>query len=185
LLLAKLFAQPSNLLVMDEPTNDLDVETLELLEELLTEYKGTLLLVSHDREFLDNVVSSTLVLEGNGGVGEYVGGYSDWLRQRPSERRPFEATAAAAEPLKTTTPLAPAEPEKPKRKLSYKDARELEQLPARIEKLEADVAAHAEAMNDPSFYQQDNAGIQRANDALAKVQAELELAYARWTELEG
>ena len=186
LLLAKLFAQPSNLLVMDEPTNDLDVETLELLEELLTEYKGTLLLVSHDREFLDNVVSSTLVLEGNGGVGEYVGGYSDWLRQRLSERRPFEAAVTAAEPLKgTTTPLAPAEPEKPKRKLSYKDARELEQLPARIEKLEADVAAHAEAMNDPSFYQQDNAGIQRANDALAKVQAELELAYARWTELEG
>jgi ABC transport system ATP-binding/permease protein len=182
LLLAKLFAQPSNLLVMDEPTNDLDVETLELLEELLTEYKGTLLLVSHDREFLDNVVSSTLVLEGEGSVGEYVGGYSDWLRQKPAERR----AAVTAEPAKAVATTAPAESvEKPKRKLSYKDARELEQLPARIEQLEADVAARAQAMNDPSFYQQDSAAIQRANDALAKVQAELETAYARWTELEG
>src|SRR5690606_18937527 len=93
LLLAKLFAQPSNLLVMDEPTNDLDVETLELLEELLADYPGTLLLVSHDRDFLDNVVTSTLVLEGDGRLGEYVGGYSDWLRQRPS---PAMVAAAAA-----------------------------------------------------------------------------------------
>lgn len=184
LLLAKLFAQPSNLLVMDEPTNDLDVETLELLEELLTEYKGTLLLVSHDREFLDNVVSSTLVLEGNGTVGEYVGGYSDWLRQKPANRSPAEAVPAA-KPFKADTPTVEPASEKPKRKLSYKDARELEQLPARIEQLEADVAARAEAMNDPSFYQQDNAAIQRANDAMAKVQAELESAYARWSELEG
>ena len=183
LLLAKLFAQPSNLLVMDEPTNDLDVETLELLEELLTEYKGTLLLVSHDREFLDNVVSSTLVLEGNGTVGDYVGGYSDWLRQKPAERSPAEA-ASAVKPVNANTPAEPIN-EKPKRKLSYKDARELEQLPARIEQLEADVAARAEAMNDPSFYQQDNAAIQRANDAMAKAQAELESAYARWSELEG
>jgi ABC transport system ATP-binding/permease protein len=183
LLLAKLFAQPSNLLVMDEPTNDLDVETLELLEELLTEYKGTLLLVSHDREFLDNVVSSTLVLEGEGQVGEYVGGYSDWLRQKPTERR----TAEGATPMATasTKPTSVDTNEKPKRKLSYKDSRELEQLPARIEQLEADVAARAEAMNDPSFYQQDSTAIQRANDALAKVQAELESAYARWSELEG
>jgi ABC transport system ATP-binding/permease protein len=187
LLLAKLFAQPSNLLVMDEPTNDLDVETLELLEELLTEYKGTLLLVSHDREFLDNVVSSTLVLEGEGSVGEYVGGYSDWLRQKPSGRRPVEntAAAAAAEASKPAGILAPAASDKSKRKLSYKDSRELEQLPARIEQLEADLAARAEAMNDPSFFQQENAAIQRANDALAKVQAELDLAYARWAELEG
>jgi ATP-binding cassette subfamily F protein uup len=184
LLLAKLFAQPSNLLVMDEPTNDLDVETLELLEELLTEYKGTLLLVSHDREFLDNVVSGTLVLEGDGKVGEYVGGYSDWLRQKPADRSSTETLASAAKSAKTA-PSAPTISEKPKRKLSYKDARELEQLPARIEQLEAEVAKHAEAMNAPSFYQQDNAAIQRANDALAKVQAELEVAYARWTELEG
>ncbi|GLQ50731.1 ABC transporter ATP-binding protein [Dyella flava] len=186
LLLAKLFAQPSNLLVMDEPTNDLDVETLELLEELLTEYKGTLLLVSHDREFLDNVVSSTLVLEGDGTVGEYVGGYSDWLRQKAAGRRPGENTLAATAPAqKVEAPAPAADSDKPKRKLSYKDARELEQLPARIEQLEADVAARADAMNDPSFYQQDNAAIQRANEALAKVQADLDTAYARWAELEG
>jgi ATP-binding cassette subfamily F protein uup len=178
LLLAKLFAQPSNLLVMDEPTNDLDVETLELLEELLTEYQGTLLLVSHDRAFLDNVVSSTLVLEGEGQVGEYIGGYSDWLRQRPDARRmQAEKVAAAA-------PVVAAEPAKPKRKLSYKDARELEQLPVRIEQLEADIAAKTAAMNDPGFYQQDNAAILRANEALSAVQAELDAAYARWSELD-
>jgi len=185
LLLAKLFAQPSNLLVMDEPTNDLDVETLELLEELLTEYKGTLLLVSHDREFLDNVVSSTLVLEGDGKVGDYVGGYSDWLRQKPAERIAAASPSPATKPSQTEAPAATSVSEKPKRKLSYKDARELEQLPARIEQLEAEVAKHAEAMNDPSFYQQDNAAIQKANDALAKAQAELDSAYARWTELDG
>ncbi|MGO4701089.1 ATP-binding cassette domain-containing protein [Dyella sp. 2RAB6] len=179
LLLAKLFAQPSNLLVMDEPTNDLDVETLELLEELLTEYQGTLLLVSHDREFLDNVVSSTLVLEGEGRVGDYVGGYSDWLRQRPLSR------AVEAVPVKPAEAPRVAEPEKPKRKLSYKEQRELEQLPLRIEQLETEVAARSATMNDPAFYQQDSAAIQRHNDALAKVQAELEVAYARWTELEG
>ena len=185
LLLAKLFAQPSNLLVMDEPTNDLDVETLELLEELLTEYKGTLLLVSHDREFLDNVVSSTLVLEGDGKVGDYVGGYSDWLRQKPTERQPVESPTITAKATKTEAPSTATSSEKSKRKLSYKDARELEQLPARIEQLESEIASRAEAMNDPSFYQQDSATVQRANDALAKAQAELELAYARWTELEG
>ena len=182
LLLAKLFAQPSNLLVMDEPTNDLDVETLELLEELLTEYQGTLLLVSHDREFLDNVVSSTLVLEGEGKVGEYVGGYSDWLRQRPASRAAEPAPASAkpaAEP-----PRAP-EPEKARRKLSYKDQRELEQLPARIEQLETEIAERSAAMNDPAFFQQDSAAIQRHNEALAKAQAELDGAYARWAELEG
>jgi ATP-binding cassette subfamily F protein uup len=185
LLLAKLFAQPSNLLVMDEPTNDLDVETLELLEELLTEYKGTLLLVSHDREFLDNVVSSTLVLEGDGKVGDYVGGYSDWLRQKPAERSSVASSFLTTKPSQTEASAAASNSEKPKRKLSYKDARELEQLPARIEQLEAEIAKHAEAMNDPSFYQQDNASIQKANDALAKAQAELDSAYARWTELDG
>ena len=183
LLLAKLFAQPSNLLVMDEPTNDLDVETLELLEELLTEYKGTLLLVSHDREFLDNVVSSTLVLEGDGKVGDYVGGYSDWLRQRSVARLPADTSAAKIN--KPDATAVAASEEKPKRKLSYKDARELEQLPVRIEQLETDIAARAAAMNEPAFYQQDNAAIQQANDALAKAQAELDQAYARWTELEG
>jgi ATP-binding cassette subfamily F protein uup len=171
---------------MDEPTNDLDVETLELLEELLTEYKGTLLLVSHDREFLDNVVSSTLVLEGDGQVGEYVGGYSDWLRQKSNARRSTESATTGVEAVKATAASAQAAVvEKPKRKLSYKDARELEQLPARIEKLEADIAARSIAMNDPAFFQQDNANIVKANEALAALQAELDSAYARWSELDG
>ncbi|MBD8873488.1 ATP-binding cassette domain-containing protein [Rhodanobacter sp. DHB23] len=179
LLLAKLFAQPSNLLVMDEPTNDLDVETLELLEELLAGYQGTLLLVSHDRAFLDNVVSSTLVLEGDGKVGEYVGGYSDWLRQRPAATAPAVAVAAKS-PAPAPTPVQEA-----KRKLSYKEQRELEQLPTRIEQLEADIGARGEAMNDPAFFQQDSAAIVKANEALAKLQLELESAYARWAELDG
>lgn len=179
LLLAKLFAQPSNLLVMDEPTNDLDVETLELLEELLTDYQGTLLLVSHDRAFLDNVVSSTLVLEGEGQIGEYVGGYTDWLRQRPAPRNAPSAgkTSAAA-------PVAPA-PAAPKVKRSFKEQRELEQLPKQIEQLETAIAAHGEAMNDPAFFKQDAATITRANEAVAALQAELDAAYARWSELDG
>ncbi|MGN2242388.1 ATP-binding cassette domain-containing protein [Frateuria sp. GZRR33] len=182
LLLAKLFAQPSNLLVMDEPTNDLDVETLELLEELLTEYTGTLLLVSHDRAFLDNVVSSTLVLEGEGRVGEYVGGYSDWLRQRPAV--PTPAPAPATSPPAPAA-AAPAAPPPARRKLSFKDQRELEQLPARIEQLETDIAERTSAMNEPAFFQQDSATIVQANEALAKLQTELDAAYARWSELDG
>jgi len=179
LLLAKLFAQPSNLLVMDEPTNDLDVETLELLEELLGDYPGTLLLVSHDRDFLDNVVTSTLVMEGDGRVGEYVGGYTDWLRQRPVKS---VAAPAAAKPAATAATPAPAAP---KKKLSYKDARELEQLPARIEQLETKVAELTAQMNESAFYQRDAAAIAAHTDLMAKTQAELDHAYERWNELEG
>ena len=180
LLLAKLFAQPSNLLVMDEPTNDLDVETLELLEELLGDYPGTLLLVSHDRDFLDNVVTSTLVMEGDGRVGEYVGGYTDWLRQRPvkSVAAPVAAKPAAAA---AATPA----PAAPKKKLSYKDSRELEQLPARIEQLETRVAELTAQMNESAFYQRDAAAIAAHTDLMAKTQAELDHAYERWNELEG
>lgn len=184
LLLAKLFAQPSNLLVMDEPTNDLDVETLELLEELLGDYPGTLLLVSHDRDFLDNVVTSTLVMEGEGVVGEYVGGYTDWLRQRPVTSAP----AANAKPATgTASPAAPASPAPatPKKKLSYKDARELEQLPARIEQLETQVAELTAQMNDAAFYTRDSAAITAHTDRMAKTQADLDAAYERWNELEG
>jgi ATP-binding cassette subfamily F protein uup len=170
LLLAKLFAKPSNLLVMDEPTNDLDVETLELLEELLADYKGTLLLVSHDREFLDNVVTGTLALEGDGRVGEYVGGYSDWLRQKPAP-----ATSAPRAGVSANSTAKPAEasvreavpPASSKRKLGYKETRELEQLPARIESLETRIAALGEAMQDPAFYQRDAAAIVASNDELA------------------
>jgi ATP-binding cassette subfamily F protein uup len=180
LLLAKLFAQPSNLLVMDEPTNDLDVETLELLEELLNEYTGTLLLVSHDRDFIDNVVTSTLVLEGDGVVGEYVGGYTDWLRQRPVAQAAKPEAAKAA-----PTPVAAAPAAAPRKKLSFKEQRELDLLPAKLEQLEAEIAKRTEAMNDPKYYQQDAAAITRANEELAKLQAELEAAFARWEELEG
>ena len=191
LLLAKLFAQPSNLLVMDEPTNDLDVETLELLEELLGEYEGTLLLVSHDRDFLDSVVTSTLVMPDagadDGQIGEFVGGYSDWLRQRTTPRSmASEAAKTAAktpEPAKpAAAPAAIATPAK--RKLSYKEQRELDELPARIEALESKVAEMTDAMNDPSFFQRDHAAVTAHNAALAATQSELETAYARWEALD-
>ncbi len=180
LLLAKLFAQPSNLLVMDEPTNDLDVETLELLEELLGDYAGTLLLVSHDRDFLDNVVTSTLVMEGDGRVGEYVGGYTDWIRQRPVKSVPAGAAAKPAAAAAAPTPVAA-----PKKKLSYKDARELEQLPIRIEALETRVGELTAQMNDPAFYQRDAAAMTAHTELMTKTQAELDAAYDRWNELEG
>ena len=180
-MLAKLFAQPSNLLIMDEPTNDLDVETLELLEELLTDYQGTLLLVSHDRAFLDNVVSSTLVLEGNGQIGEYVGGYTDWLRQRAGVKAP---TPVASKPAPAVTAAATTPPVA-KRKLSFKEQRELEQLPLRIEQLESGIAAHSDAMAEADFFKQESAAITQANEAVAKMQKELDAAYKRWSELDG
>jgi ATP-binding cassette subfamily F protein uup len=178
LLLAKLFAQPSNLLVMDEPTNDLDVETLELLEELLLDYQGTLLLVSHDRAFLDNVVASTLVLEGHGRIGEYVGGYTDWLRQRPAD--PSAAPAAGKPVAKADIPRVTA-----KRKLSFKEQRELNLLPARIEQLEHEIANRLAASNEPAFFQQDSGTIVETQKALVTLQADLDTLYARWAELEG
>jgi ATP-binding cassette subfamily F protein uup len=179
LLLARLFAQPANLLVMDEPTNDLDVETLELLEELLSEYAGTLILVSHDREFLDNVVTSTLVMEGDGRVGEYVGGYSDWLRQRELPAQPSPAAPpAASEPPRAVAP-SPA-----RHRLSYKDQRELDLLPARIEELEAAVAARTQAMVDPAFFRQPHDAVAAHQAALDRAQRELDACYARWEALE-
>ncbi|MDZ7791325.1 MAG: ATP-binding cassette domain-containing protein [Xanthomonadales bacterium] len=178
LLLARLFARPSNLLVMDEPTNDLDAETLELLEELLAEYTGTLLLVSHDREFLDNVVTASFVMEGEGHVGEYVGGYSDWLRQRRPEHSPTP-DAASAKPAG-----AKRKPEKKQAKLSYKLARELEQLPEKVEALEARMGELSERMNEPDFYRQDSDAIARHNEEVEALQAELDAAYSRWEELE-
>ncbi len=184
LLLARLFAKPSNLLVMDEPTNDLDIETLELLEELLAGYPGTLLLVSHDREFIDNVVTSTLVLEGDGKVGEYVGGYSDWVRQRAAAPRP-SAAAPLSERRAASAPAGaePAAPGLSRRKLTYKDARELQQLPQRIETLEGQIATLMARMHEPAFYQQGSDAIVAANSELAALQAELESAYERWQAL--
>ncbi|GAB1408720.1 ATP-binding cassette domain-containing protein [Thermomonas brevis] len=185
LLLARLFAQPSNLLVMDEPTNDLDVETLELLEELLLDYPGTLLLVSHDRDFLDNVVTSTLVLEGDGRLGDYVGGYSDWLRQRPTPSDSTPAPQATRPAPPSPAPAAATAPAPAKKKLSYKDQRELDALPARVEQLEADIGARTAAMEEPAFYTQEAAAQTRANAELAALQAELDAAYARWETLDG
>jgi ATP-binding cassette subfamily F protein uup len=176
LLLARLFAQPSNLLVMDEPTNDLDVETLELLEELLAEYPGTLLMVSHDRDFLDHVVTSTLVMEGDGRVGEFVGGYTDWVRQRGPQVAAVQSTRSA--------PARPSQGGQTKRRMSFKEQKELEQLPARIEQLEAKIAQLTETMHDPAFYQRDSAAIVAHNAQLAEVQAQLDIAYGRWMELD-
>ncbi len=178
LLLARLFTKPSNVLVMDEPTNDLDVETLELLEERLLDYSGTLLLVSHDREFLNNVVTSTLVFEGNVQVKEYAGGYDDWLRQRRIDAPP--PTEKKAPPKKNSRPPAPDRPAR----LKYAEKQELETLPERIEQLESQLAAlHAE-MAEPTFYQQDRPVIVQATERVEAIQAELAAAYSRWEELE-
>jgi ATP-binding cassette subfamily F protein uup len=181
LLLARLFAQPTNLLVMDEPTNDLDVETLELLEELLLEYQGTLLLVSHDRAFLDNAVTSTLVFEGEGRIGEYVGGYTDWLRQRRNPAAPGTEAPRA----KTPPPASAVEKRGTKpRKLSYKEQRELETLPAKIESLEAEQTRLQSAVGAPAFYQQAAGEITKTLARLEAITKELETCYARWEALE-
>lgn len=179
LLLARLFARPANVLVMDEPTNDLDVETLELLEEILMDYKGTLLLVSHDRAFINNVVTSTLVFEGNARVNEYVGGYDDWLLQR-SKQVTDEIIApkpAAEKPKSATDDIKP-------KKLSYKDQRELEQLPLQIESLETELDELQNQMAAPEFYQQDGAIIAETRGRLEQLQQELAGYYERWEELE-
>ena len=178
LLLAKLFAQPSNLLVMDEPTNDLDVETLELLEELLDSYQGTLLLVSHDRDFIDSVATSCMVMAGDGVIEEYVGGYSDYLRQR----RPAVA-APVASAAKANASKVPAVADA-KKKLSYKDARELEQLPLKIEQLETQLAEFSSQMQQADFYQQPAEKITAHGKRMESAQAELDAAYARWAVLD-
>jgi len=176
LLLAKLFSKPHNLLVMDEPTNDLDLETLELLEEKLQSYPGTFILVSHDREFMDNVVTSTLALEGAGRVVENVGGYSDWLRlQKAAGEKPQARSSkekSRSEPVLAAT------------KMSYKDKRELELLPARIEALETEQAALAQSMLEPGFYRQTHASVSAAQQRQAAIALELQAAYARWGALE-
>ncbi|HEY0720062.1 MAG TPA: ATP-binding cassette domain-containing protein [Gammaproteobacteria bacterium] len=178
LLLAKLFAKPSNVLVMDEPTNDLDVETLELLEELLMEYSGTVLLVSHDRAFLNQVVTGIFAFEGNGHIGEYVGGYDDWLRQRP--------TAVVKTPLaEAKSKSVPAvEKAQKKNKMSYKEQRELETLPAQIEALENEQSALHSAMAAPDYFKQGNEVVARHTARLAELEQQLAIAYARWDELE-
>ena len=185
LLLARLFARPSNLLVMDEPTNDLDVETLELLEEMVANYAGTLLLVSHDRAFLDNVVTSTLVFEGSGQVNEYVGGYSDWLRQgkvtaQLVPRALAAAARAAPEPAYPKTASAPSKA----RRLSYNEQRELATTPEKIQRLEAEQLELQAAISDPNLFKDDPPRGAAALQRLQSLSAELETAYSRWDELE-
>jgi ATP-binding cassette subfamily F protein uup len=193
LLLAKLFAQPANLLVMDEPTNDLDVETLELLEDLLADWPGTLLLVSHDREFLDRVVTSTVVMEGNGRVGEYVGGYSDWLRQRPAAGRAVDPAATrtvpASQAVASASPAsapssAPAPSASARKRLGFKETRELHELPQRIESLEREIEALHVRAADPAFYRAAPAEIAAHHARLAQAQKDLEQAFERWSALE-
>ncbi|TDO96801.1 ATP-binding cassette domain-containing protein [Marinomonas balearica] len=191
-LLAKLFTKPANLLVMDEPTNDLDVETLELLEELLTEYQGTLLLVSHDRAFLDNVVTSVIAFEGNGVAKEYVGGYQDWIRQggrfptdkieKEVEKEQDQAkTTATPEVSEQKTDTAPA---KKKSKLSYKLQREFDGMPDLIATLESDISDLQEVISAPDFYSGEQASVQNTLAKMAAKEEELETAMERWLELE-
>jgi ABC transport system ATP-binding/permease protein len=179
LMLARLFARPANVLVMDEPTNDLDIETLELLEELISNFDGTVLLVTHDRVFLDNVVTSTLAFEGEGRVVEYVGGYEDYLRQRPVFRRKPEATAAKP------TPVASGFSRKEvRRKKTYKEEREYEALPARIEALEKEQGRLQGEAASPEFYKSGADHIRAVLARIDEIHATLEDALARWVELE-
>jgi ATP-binding cassette subfamily F protein uup len=181
LLLARLFTRPANLLVLDEPTNDLDLETVELLEELVADFDGTLLLVSHDREFLDNVTTSTLVLEGAGRIRETVGGYSDWAkvaRQEKPKSKPRKEKASKA-------PAPKSSPAEGPRRRTWKESRELEALPARIEELETRQSELHDRMADPSFYQETGKKIAAVRDELAAVDDALAETFARWEELEG
>lgn len=178
-ILAKLFTKPANLLVLDEPTNDLDMETLEILEDKLVNYSGTLIIVSHDRQFLDNVVTSTIVFEENGEVREYVGGYSDWLRQGHQLTEldnPIGTEAAADTDKSSSAKAAPV-------KLGYKDQRALDELPEEIEALEKNLAEIEATMSAANFYSQDHESVQQVLAELAETQSSLEQRMDRWTEL--
>ncbi|MDA9598978.1 ATP-binding cassette domain-containing protein [bacterium] len=174
LLLATLFTQPSNILVLDEPTNDLDIDTLDLLEELLIDYKGTIILVSHDRAFLNNVVTSTLVFEGNGNINQYIGGYDDWLRQRKAEQPAIPEQASKAYSKSQTTA----------KKLSYKEQRELDNLPQQIESLETQIAEVSELISQPDFYKGDRTETAKTETQLSEFQQQLSHCYERWELLE-
>ncbi|MGC2856433.1 ABC-F family ATP-binding cassette domain-containing protein [Novispirillum sp. DQ9] len=183
LLLAKVLARPSNFLILDEPTNDLDMDTLDLLQETLADYDGTLILVSHDRDFLDRVVTSTIAFEGDGMVREYPGGYADYERQRAA------AAALAAEPSPeprrdAPAAAAPPKPKGPSRKLSYKQQRALEMLPKRLEELQAEIATLEKTLADPALYTRDPAAFQKATDTLQARQSDLAAAEEEWLELE-
>ncbi len=189
LLLARLFSKPANLLVLDEPTNDLDLETLELLEEILCDFQGTLLLVSHDRAFLDNVVTSTLVFEGNGRISEYVGGYDDWLRQGGrlgDSISPLRSGVAVKKAPAKAEAVANSKPTAAVKsiKLSYKLQRELDQLPGLIESLEQRLETLQAQTGAADFYQQPHTQVAEQLAALQRCESELEAAMERWLELE-
>jgi len=175
LMLAKIFAQSSNVLVLDEPTNDLDIETLDLLEELLVEYQGTVLLVSHDRAFINNVVTETLVFEGNGQIGEYAGGYDDWLSQRAGSRGQRAGSKESE---------APAEKAVKTRKLTNKEREDLKKLPKKIEQLEAELAELNQKLNEPDFYRRPADEIKTVTERVGAVSSEMDAAFARWAEIE-
>lgn len=183
LLLARLFTRPANVLVLDEPTNDLDLETLELLESRLVEFPGTLLLVSHDRAFLDNVVTTTLVFEGDGRVQEYAGGYEDWLRQRPAAVQPAFSRSHSPE-VRAGGATSVAQRSSPKKKLSYNEQREFEQLPVRIGELEAEQESLSKATVHPDFYKEPAAAIKQVLARLDQVHGELLDLYKAWDDLD-
>jgi ATP-binding cassette subfamily F protein uup len=184
LLLARLFARPANVLVMDEPTNDLDIESLELLEQTLQEYPGTLLLVSHDRTFLDNVVTQVLAPLGDGRWREYVGGYSDWVRQRPAvPPSPAVAGEGRGEGRRETIKPSSAE-KKAATKLSFKESRELEQLPLQIEALETEQRALAAAMSGAEYHKRGGEQMRKDAERATAIEQELEVAFERWAELD-
>jgi len=180
LLLARLFTKPSNLIVMDEPTNDLDLETLELLEEKLVAFDGTLLLVSHDRAFLDNVVTSVFVLDGSGRVDEFVGGYTDWMNH-VKQTKQVEAPQKTQEVKKEEKPVAAAVK---KKKLSFKEQQELDKLPELIDELETKQAELNQQISAPEFYKKDQTVVAKTLDELKQIDAKLEQVYKRWDELE-
>jgi len=186
LLLARLFAKPANCLVLDEPTNDLDIDTLELLEELLTDYAGTVFLVSHDRTFLDNVVTQVIVSEGQGVWREYVGGYSDWERVKATAAAAPAAPVAArpSQPKTQDTASSPANASAKKVKLSYKEQRELEELPQLIASLEDEQSAITAQLNAPDFYKTNPADARRMNARYAEIEELLLDALERWEGLE-
>jgi ATP-binding cassette subfamily F protein uup len=182
-MLARALAKPSNLLILDEPTNDLDLETLDVLEEMLGDYEGTVILISHDRDFLDRVVTSVIAPDGNGKWIEYAGGYSDMLAQRGSDlqRDPAKAPAVEKETKQAATPsAAPA----PKRRLNFNEKHALETLPRTIEKLQAEIAKQQKLLDDPTLYARDRKTFDEASRAVAKAQEELAAAEDRWLELE-
>ncbi len=184
ILLAKLLLKPSNLIVMDEPTNDLDMVTLELLEEMLSEYKGTLLLISHDRAFMDNVVTSTWVFDGKGNIAEYIGGYQDYLQQRPDDKVVDQKSDVKKAQAKAEAEKAAAQSNVKKVKLSYKDQRELEQLPAEIEKLEVEQAELSDKLADGSWFVSNADEATKASQRLAEIEEVLLEKLERWDELE-